>query len=343
MRFSPLYSFMFVLFVFTTAHAQNQLTTSFEGEVSEDKSNLLIHINLSGEDIQLGSSGFCFDLTGEGFDEGAVQKIDSLDGKFSPAFDNASYAQLNLSHPDYYQLYLLRTAKSAANGQAVSASQEQVATVSVSITDPCGYADITWNKNKSTFSTYNSKRPNVKATLLNPDRVYFTKPIETPVIQSEDQLLSVNVQELVSFQWYMDEVAIPGATSSTFFAEEAGEYTVQLSNECESLTSESEEVDLITSVDPENMNVMAILSYPNPYDDQTKLTYHVANAAHVKLEVVDEKGISVVTLVDDLRSNGTYEVPFSAQSYGFSAGIYFAKLMIGDQVRVERLVELNFK
>lgn len=343
MRNYPIYSLLITLFVFTSAQAQNELVTSLNGAVSEDKSNLLVHISIAGNENQLGSSGFCFDVTGEGFDKESAQKIDSLDGKFSPKFDDLSYAQLKLSQPDFLQLYLLRTAKSNSSGQEVSSIEEDVATIRIPITDPCGFADINWNEKRSVFSTYESKRPNIKATMVNANRIHFTKPIEEPIIFPEDQLLTVDDQESVSYQWYKDEVAIPGATFSSFFAEEAGAYTVELSNNCEAQVSKPTDIDLITAIDPGNMSALALLSYPNPYDDQTKLTYHVVEAGHVKLEVVDEKGISVVTLVDGLRSNGTYEVPFSAQTYGFSAGVYFAKLMIGDQVRVERLVELNLK
>ena len=69
------------------------------------------------------------------------------------------------------------------------------------------------------------------------------------------------------------------------------------------------------------------VGYPNPFSDATQLSYSVARAGHVTLEVVDLLGRRVATLADHHHAPGQYSVSFDAD--GLAAGVYWSQLTAG--------------
>jgi hypothetical protein len=65
-------------------------------------------------------------------------------------------------------------------------------------------------------------------------------------------------------------------------------------------------------------------NYPNPFNATTNISYSVAEASNVNLEVYDISGRLVETLVEDFQEAGQYTVTWQAS--GASTGIYFYKL-----------------
>jgi len=65
-------------------------------------------------------------------------------------------------------------------------------------------------------------------------------------------------------------------------------------------------------------------NYPNPFNATTNISYSVAEAGNVNLEVYDISGRLVETLVEDFQEAGQYTVTWEA--LGASTGIYFYKL-----------------
>ena len=68
-------------------------------------------------------------------------------------------------------------------------------------------------------------------------------------------------------------------------------------------------------------------NYPNPFNPSTKIVYSVAEPTKVKLTVANILGQVVETLVNDFRSNGTYEVMFNAKN--LTSGLYIYTLETG--------------
>jgi len=92
---------------------------------------------------------------------------------------------------------------------------------------------------------------------------------------------------------------------------------------------------------------------PNPFNPSTKIKYTIPSitlsgieGALVTLKVYDVLGNEVATLVNEVKSPGTYEVEFSAKggsasggnATGLSSGVYFYKLQAGSFVETKKMI-----
>lgn len=75
---------------------------------------------------------------------------------------------------------------------------------------------------------------------------------------------------------------------------------------------------------------MAMQNYPNPFRSQTTFKYHVSEPSQVAINVYDLSGKKVATVINEQKSNGTYESTFNADH--LSNGIYIANLSSGSKV-----------
>lgn len=77
-------------------------------------------------------------------------------------------------------------------------------------------------------------------------------------------------------------------------------------------------------------------NYPNPFNPVTKINYDLPKDSWVKLVIFDVLGREVKTLVNDLKTSGSYTVEFNGS--GLASGIYFYRIQAGDFVKVKRMV-----
>jgi|GEM_PF-1207009 len=65
-------------------------------------------------------------------------------------------------------------------------------------------------------------------------------------------------------------------------------------------------------------------NYPNPFNPTTSIKYQVASIEKVSIKVYDILGREITTLVNEVKSPGTYEVKFDGSN--LSSGTYFYRL-----------------
>lgn len=78
-------------------------------------------------------------------------------------------------------------------------------------------------------------------------------------------------------------------------------------------------------------------NYPNPFNSKTVISYDLSASGNVTLKVYDVLGNEVVTLVDEYKSVGSYEIEFNTSSESsfrlvrnLASGIYFYQLKLAD-------------
>jgi hypothetical protein len=77
-------------------------------------------------------------------------------------------------------------------------------------------------------------------------------------------------------------------------------------------------------------------NYPNPFNPSTKIKFEIPELTDVELKIYNVLGSEVLTLVNDTKSVGFYEVDFIAT--GLPSGIYFYRLRAGDFVETKKMM-----
>jgi hypothetical protein len=71
--------------------------------------------------------------------------------------------------------------------------------------------------------------------------------------------------------------------------------------------------------------------YPNPFSSTTNLEFRIANSGFVNLKVFDIFGREVATLVNEVKSPGTFTVQWNAEN--LDSGTYLARIITGEQTK----------
>ncbi|MDP2365613.1 MAG: T9SS type A sorting domain-containing protein, partial [Ignavibacteria bacterium] len=85
-------------------------------------------------------------------------------------------------------------------------------------------------------------------------------------------------------------------------------------------------------------------NYPNPFNPSTKISWQSPVGSRQTIKVYDVLGNEVVTLVDEYRTAGSYEVDFQSGSVGgqqLASGIYIYRLSAGNFTETKKMVLLR--
>ena len=77
-------------------------------------------------------------------------------------------------------------------------------------------------------------------------------------------------------------------------------------------------------------------NFPNPFNPKTTISYSIAEATEVRLDVFDVMGRKVATLVDSAQQPGHYSASFSGT--GLASGVYVYRLQAGSFVQTRSML-----
>ena len=77
-------------------------------------------------------------------------------------------------------------------------------------------------------------------------------------------------------------------------------------------------------------------NFPNPFNPDTKIQYALPEDNYVTIKIYDVLGKEVITLINELKSAGRYNVTFNGES--FSSGIYYYKIDSGNFSQVRKMI-----
>jgi len=80
-------------------------------------------------------------------------------------------------------------------------------------------------------------------------------------------------------------------------------------------------------------------NYPNPFNPSTTIKFVINKKSNVTLTIFNTIGENVLTLVNEEKVAGSYEVNFDAA--GFTSGIYYYKLQTDDFVETKKMILLR--
>jgi photosystem II stability/assembly factor-like uncharacterized protein len=85
-------------------------------------------------------------------------------------------------------------------------------------------------------------------------------------------------------------------------------------------------------------------NYPNPFNPVTKIRFDIpsetgSQKSEVKLVIYDLSGREILTLMNEAKQPGTYEVTFDGSN--FASGVYFYKLKAGDFIETKKMLMIK--
>jgi len=189
------------------------------------------------------------------------------------------------------------------------------------------------------------------------------------------KLLSANLSSLYSFEWYEDyyvdtdywtwmhygslqsqyvsttadgPVAItaqeavslaPGDSVAVFYALALGaNEQAMLNNMTAAVVKYHEVFNPIPHVQdpgvPNNFDLKK--NFPNPFNDETRISYQLPKAGFVTLKIYDVLGNETATLVNSKQPAGIHTFDFDAS--GLPSGIYYCRLSFDNQVKTNKML-----
>ncbi|MCK9424447.1 MAG: T9SS type A sorting domain-containing protein [Ignavibacteriaceae bacterium] len=77
-------------------------------------------------------------------------------------------------------------------------------------------------------------------------------------------------------------------------------------------------------------------NFPNPFNPETAISYQMPVSGKASLKVFDMLGREVVTLVDEVKEAGTYNVSFNGKA--FTSGAYFYRFQSGNYLKINKMI-----
>ncbi len=96
------------------------------------------------------------------------------------------------------------------------------------------------------------------------------------------------------------------------------------------------DVQTATTVNISSQKPVLLQYYPNPFNNETNISFALESASFVKLEIYNIKGELVSVLVNEKLSQGSYSYKFNAS--GLSSGEYLCKILISGNEYVTKMV-----
>jgi hypothetical protein len=82
--------------------------------------------------------------------------------------------------------------------------------------------------------------------------------------------------------------------------------------------------------------IIALGAYPNPFNPATTITFELAAAAAVRLDIYDTRGRLVATPLQEQRASGTHAITWRPE--GLASGVYMYRLTAGGDVKTGSVV-----
>ncbi|MBN2807490.1 MAG: T9SS type A sorting domain-containing protein, partial [Prolixibacteraceae bacterium] len=83
-------------------------------------------------------------------------------------------------------------------------------------------------------------------------------------------------------------------------------------------------------------NQHSLMNFPNPFSDITTIQFQTSSTALVVLEVYDQTGRKVSTLINSELPSGSHQVEFNGSK--FTEGLYFYQLKVGNSITTRKMI-----
>jgi len=188
----------------------------------------------------------------------------------------------------------------------------------------------TWNNGKTTKSIFVKTGGDYFATVIDSagcfsggsDTLTVTV-LPNPVPTITISLDSIFASNGTSYQWYLNDTILSGATSQNIKPSVSGIYYVVISTGTCSRTSVKQSF-FMSSVAYLGVSNLSYTIYPNPANDNVKVSLVLQEVAKITIDILDLQG----RLIKSLRSqnSGKGKQDFDINVSGFESGLYLLRI-----------------
>jgi PKD repeat protein len=150
----------------------------------------------------------------------------------------------------------------------------------------------------------------------------------------------------LSYQWFRNNTQVSGDTVYNYVSPSPIERTdtikVTITNQYNSIERVWQvHIDPLTEVEEieETFDFYLTQNFPNPFNPSTVIQYSLAQEDFVNLTIYNILGEQAAVLVQENQKAGRYNITFDAS--GLSNGIYFYKLIAGNNVGIKKMIFLK--
>lgn len=186
----------------------------------------------------------------------------------------------------------------------------------VSITDSKGCTGTSTN-----YTVTQNPSPNVT----------ITKSGSTDLFVGGSVILSVPSATNQTYQWLKDNIAISGATNNSYTATGAGKFSVTVTSNGCSATSEAITVSVVLANELPSESKNFKVS-PNPFENSIKINFNEPLIKIAKLNLINSFGSIVKEWVTNQQDN-VFDI------LGLPSGIYILKCERNDKIEIIKLVK----
>jgi len=192
-----------------------------------------------------------------------------------------------------------------------------------------------------------SKTSTAVDVVVDPLAKISTQPSDVQFTQGGTITMSVVAagRNVYSYQWYVEGVAIPGATNATLEIKNAtvanaGTYYCEVTNLCGGVKTRNAVASITTGVTEDIVAGGYVLStaFPNPTFETSTISYAVPAAQHVRVVVTDLMGRELGVLVNQMVESGMHAIKFNANEFNLTVGTYNVTMNAGGFVATQQVV-----
>lgn len=100
-------------------------------------------------------------------------------------------------------------------------------------------------------------------------------------------------------------------------------------------------IDPALSVSEDLSNAFNLSIFPNPFSNETSISYSLKENSKVKIEAYNILGEKIAILIDAKQTVGSYKYSFSPKQLGFSNGIYLIKISINENNLLRKIIQTD--
>lgn len=161
----------------------------------------------------------------------------------------------------------------------------------------------------------------------------------TPIISQSGNLLSSTSGD--TYQWYLNNTPISGATSQNYTVSQNGDYSVTVTDANGCSASSSPVSISVTSISNTFTVNNPIKIYPNPCNESAIVQLTVKENAFITIEIYSLLGQKLQEIINGNFNAGSYTFPLELNKLSYSTGVYFIKTTINQQVTLNKIIKNN--